>query len=75
MTEEDRLRECLTYLASCQAATLEMLPKSAAKAQRRRHTNLARLALGFLEGSAPGRPSSPGWTMDRLSQAIEEHGL
>lgn len=74
MSEEDRLRDCLVYLASCQAATLEGLPKSAAKSQRRRHTSLAKKALGFLEGGSPDRSQSTGWTTDRLGRAIEEYG-
>jgi hypothetical protein len=74
VTEQERLLDCLCYLASCQAATLESLPKSAPKSQRRRHTSLAKIALSFIEGQPAQRPSGPGRTMDRLSAAIEEHG-
>lgn len=75
MTEEERLRECLTYLASCQAATLENLPKSASKMQRVRHTGLANIARIFLRGGRPPRASGLQHTIDRLDSAIAEHGL
>ena len=75
MSEENRLIDCLAYLASCQAATLESLPKSAPKSQRRRHTEIARTALGFLEGKMAVRPTGAGWTMDRLDAAIKDYGI
>lgn len=75
MAEEDRLRDCLAYLASCQAATLECLPKSASKAQRERHTKIAKIARSFLEGGRHPRPTDTQHTINRLDNAVKEYGL
>lgn len=44
------LRNGLAYLASCQAATLESLPKSASKMSRKRHVHICENAAALLEG-------------------------
>ena len=44
------LRNGLAYLASCQAATLEGLPRSASKASRKRYAHICENAAAFLEG-------------------------
>ena len=72
MTEEERLRDCLCYIASCCAATLECAPNSMSKSQKRRHKGIAEKALAFLEGGAPDRAQGVGWTADRLARAIAE---
>jgi hypothetical protein len=40
------------YLASCQAATLEILPKSASQSMRNRHVTLCNDAAKLLDGDA-----------------------
>lgn len=45
-------RGALAYLASCQAATLESLPKSYSKSGRSRHVELCKTAAAMLEGDA-----------------------
>lgn len=48
------LRNGLAHLASCQAATLEDLPKSASKRQRTRHESICTSANQFLQGDDSG---------------------
>lgn len=52
MTNEEMYwKSVVAYLASFQAATLELLPKSAPKSSRKRHVNICREAAGFLRGT------------------------
>lgn len=52
LKELAHFRGSLAYLASCQAATLEGLPKSASKSARGRHVHLCETAAAMLEGDA-----------------------
>jgi len=45
-------RGAAAYLASCQAATLESLPKSTSKSSRERHVNICETAAKILVGDA-----------------------
>ena len=50
----DHFQKAAAYLADCQAATLESLPKSASKSARSRHEAICRTAAQLLEGDASG---------------------
>lgn len=50
LKELEHFRCGVAYLASCQAATLESLPKSASKSGRRRHVTLCEAAAKILDG-------------------------
>ena len=65
----------LAYLASCQAATLESLPKSASKAARSRHVELCKLAAAALvgDGSCIRYPENPDVARTRCLRAAEEY--
>lgn len=52
LKELAHFRGSLAYLASCQAATLEGLPKSASKSARGRHVTLCETAAAMLVGDA-----------------------
>lgn len=41
----------VAFLADCQAATAESLPKSASKSARQRHAAICRTAAGLLDGN------------------------
>jgi hypothetical protein len=41
----------VAFLADCQAATAESLPKSASKSSRTRHAAICRTAAGLLDGN------------------------
>ena len=60
LRELAHFRAATAYLASCQAATLESLPKSASKSSRGRHATLCAAAAKLLDGDAsPIRYESP----------------
>lgn len=50
LKELEHFRGAFAYLASCQAATLETLPKSTSKCGRARHVSLCEAAAKMLEG-------------------------
>lgn len=50
LKELDTLRHGAAHLASCQAATLEGLPKSTSKSQRQRHHEICATAAKVLQG-------------------------
>jgi hypothetical protein len=50
LKEHQALLDGVSYLASCQAATLEGLPKSTAKSQRERHYHICLAASKILQG-------------------------
>lgn len=50
LKELANLRAGVAHLASCQAATLEGLPKSASKSQRQRHYQICLTASKILQG-------------------------
>lgn len=75
LKELAHFRGSLSYLASCQAATLEGLPKSASKSTRARHVNLCEAAAAMLEGDSarlkfPERLES---ARDRCRDAAKKH--
>lgn len=60
------------YLASCQAATLEGLPKSTSKSAYQRHVSICRVASELLDGDFRGIriPTSLTAAQNRCRQAI-----
>lgn len=48
----EHFQQAAAYLASCQAATLEGLPKSASKSARVRHETICRVAAELLAGDS-----------------------
>lgn len=52
LKELETVRQGLAYMASCQAATLEGLPKSTSKSSRSRHVELCKTAAELLIGNA-----------------------
>ena len=50
LEELKHFRRTTAYLASCQAATLQSLSKTASKASRKRHVSLCLSAAKFLNG-------------------------
>lgn len=87
MTEDEMNREILrwkrvaAYLASCHAATLEGLPKSASKSSRQRHANICTKAARFLKGEEEpqryynGDDDSMEADIRRCIKAAETYGL
>lgn len=63
----------LAYLASCQAATLESLPKSTAKSARARHVSLCKMAAEFIDGNLRSIPSTikPEQARQRCIEAVQ----
>lgn len=61
------------YLASCQAATLEGLPKSTSKSERARHVRLCRLAASGLMGDTSAFPGTerPVDAIERCNDAAD----
>lgn len=68
-------RGSLAYLASCQAATLESLPKSYSKSGRSRHVELCKTAAAMLVGDASRvrYTTEPKPARERCLQAAERH--
>lgn len=72
-------RGATAYMASCQAATLESLPKSASKSARGRHVRLCDAAAKMLSGD--GSPikypsnSDVASARDRCITAVAAHQL
>ena len=68
-----------SYLASCHAATLEGLPKSAPKSSRRRHISICEKAAAYLRGkeSPPhlgqSKESRIEWEIKRCEEAVQKH--
>lgn len=72
LKELAHFRGCTAYLASCQAATLESLPKSAGKSARGRHVDLCRTAAKMLvcDASDVRYPVDPGAARERCLRAV-----
>lgn len=51
----EHYKGCAAYLASCQADTLDGLPKSASKSARKRHVAICELAADMLAGGGAGK--------------------
>lgn len=77
LKELEHFRGALSYLASCQAATLESLPKSSSKSQRGRHVHLCEAAAKMLEGdSSPIKyPERLHASRERCLRAAAEYGV
>lgn len=75
LKELEHYRGSVAYLASCQAATLEGLPKSYSKSGRGRHVELCKTAAAMLEGdsSRVRYPTQPEHARNRCLQAVEKH--
>lgn len=74
LKELDHFRCATSYLASCQAATLEGLPKSASKSARGRHEILCLTAAKLLDGdrSAIRFPENPVAAKERCLSAASK---
>lgn len=66
--ENQRLKRCLAYLASCNAATIDSLPKSTSKGTKKRFVGLVQKSVDMLEGK--WEPSSM-FGRDEVKNAIE----
>lgn len=75
LKELEHFRGSLAYLASCQAATLEGLPKSYSKSGRSRHVDLCRTAAAMLkgDGSRVRYPENVEAARNRCERAVERH--
>lgn len=71
LKELAHFRGAAAYLASCQAATLESLPKSASKSSRERHEQLCITAAQLLDGDRSGvrYPTDVGAAKERCLKA------
>lgn len=67
-------RDLAAYLADCQAATMQGLPKSASQSARRRHANICVLAAKGLAGdiTAVRYPGQPDAVIERCHRAALE---
>lgn len=75
LKELEHFRGSLAYLATCQAATLESLPKSFSKSGRGRHVELCKTAAAMLGGDASRvrYPVNLDAARDRCMRAAENH--
>lgn len=75
LKEVVHFRGSLAYLASCQAATLESLPKSTGKSARGRHVALCETAAAMLngDGSRMQYPEHLDAARERCLRAAEKH--
>jgi hypothetical protein len=75
LKELEHFRGSLAYLASCQAATLESLPKSFSKSGRGRHVELCKTAADMLVGNASRvrYPTDMDAARNRCLRAAESH--
>lgn len=77
LRELEHFRGSLAYLASCQAATLEGLPKSYSKSGRSRHVELCKIAAAMLkgDGSRVRYPENMEAARNRCERAVERHEI
>ncbi len=75
LKELAHFRGSLAYLASCQAATLESLPKSTSKSGRGRHVTICETAAAMLvgDGSRVKYPEHLDAARNRCLRAVESH--
>lgn len=77
LKELSHFRKAATYLASCQAATLERLPKSSGKSARGRHVNICHSAELLLAGDSSPIGSIAGYgiadAIERCKTVVEDH--
>lgn len=76
LKELDHFRHGAAHLASCAGATLEGLPKSTSKSERRRHQDIAVTAAKILDGDITSIrfPTSPMVARARCLNALERCG-
>jgi hypothetical protein len=67
LSELKQLRRVAAHLASCQAATVEGLPKSASKSSVARHISICRTAADALAGDASSI-KHPGSVQDAITR-------
>ncbi len=78
--EAEHWKFVASYLASCHAATLEGLPKSAPKSSRKRHVEICQKAAAYLRGKNDppyfGRNKAEviEWEIKRCEEAVKNHG-
>ncbi len=74
LSELQSLRASAAFLASCQAATLESLPKSSSKSQRARHHSICLTAARALQGDSQAirHPGSLPDAIDRCLGAASQ---
>ncbi len=77
LRELEHFRSSLAYLASCQAATLEGLPKSYSKSGRSRHVELCKIAAAMLkgDGSRVRYHESMDAARNHCERAVERHEI
>ena len=73
LKEHQNLLDGVAYLASCHAANLEGLPKSASKSQRQRHHEICLTASKILQGdvTAVRYKTKVEWALDRCISATK----
>lgn len=73
LKELAHFRSGIAHLASCQAATLEGLPKAISKARRGRHVELCKTAAALLAGDASRvrHPTDLAVARTRCLQAVD----
>lgn len=78
--EVEHWKHIAAYLASCHAATLEGLPKSAPKSQRARHVDICRKAAAYLRGTdnppwfgTSTKAEEIEWCTKRCEDSAKEH--
>lgn len=77
LKELAHFRGAFSYFASCQAATVEGLPKSCSKRERERHVMLCKTAAAVLEGDGSGirYPERLEAARERCLRAVERHKI
>jgi hypothetical protein len=70
----DTYQAATVFLADCQAATAESLPKSASKSARSRHAAICRTAAGLLDGNPHvlSHRARPDAAQDRCLRAVKD---
>lgn len=74
LKELEHFRVASAYLASCEAATLESLPKAFSKSGRERHVSICRTAAALLQGDGTlvRFPTDLGSARDRCLRVIDK---
>lgn len=78
--EIEHWRLVASYLASCHAATLESLPKSASKCSRKRYVEICRRAAAYLRGTQipvhyglMSKQEQIEFEINRCEEAVKRH--
>lgn len=72
LDELRHFRKATAYLASCQAATVESLPKSSSISARSRHQRICATAIKLIDGDSSdiGFPPDLGVARERCGRAL-----